>query len=79
VPFSDETIFANECRCFQERRLSRRSRFAMHKREDGYFSGQEATMSRPNHRARTNHRAIRAALSAALALTLMLIAGAAAG
>jgi hypothetical protein len=37
------------------------------------------TMSRPNHRTRPNHRAMRAALSAALALTLMLIAGAAAG
>jgi hypothetical protein len=36
-------------------------------------------MRRPNQRARPNHRAMRAALSAALALTLMLIAGAAAG
>ena len=35
-------------------------------------------MSRPNRRARANHRAMRAALSAALALFLILIAGAAA-
>jgi hypothetical protein len=46
---------------------------------------QEVHMSRPNyrvranHRGRSNHRAIRAALSAALALALLLIAGAAAG
>jgi hypothetical protein len=35
-------------------------------------------MSRPNRRARSSHRAMRAALSTVLALTLMLIAGAAA-
>lgn len=35
-------------------------------------------MSRPNRRARPNHRAMRAALSTVLALTLILIAGAAA-
>jgi hypothetical protein len=35
-------------------------------------------MSRSNRRARPNHRAMRAALSTVLALTLMLIAGAAA-
>ena len=35
-------------------------------------------MSRANRRARPNHRAMRAALSTVLALTLMLIAGAAA-
>ena len=35
-------------------------------------------MSRPSHRARPNRRAMRAVLSTVLALTLMLIAGAAA-
>lgn len=51
--------------------------FALHNATMRFFPA-GGTMSRPNRRARPNHRAMRAALSTVLALTLMLIAGAAA-
>jgi hypothetical protein len=51
--------------------------FALHNATMRFFPT-GGTMSRANRRARPKHRALRAALSTVLALTLMLIAGAAA-
>jgi hypothetical protein len=56
---------------FQDKVSSRWSRFAFHNAKMNFFPA-GSTMSRPNHRA------IRTALSTALALALMLMAGAAA-